>query len=135
MQEPPGSLQEDFPPSFVQIRLSDTELSPQHIFFIVFVFLKFPTLELKHNKFEPKIRIIRESSSLETAPKVWKPKFKYKNNDFVCVVRCVPSFSRLPEGYKVRYPVRKQRGLIALMSPNIVKNEPRHFQSSPFKCS
>ena len=34
------------------------------------------TMELKSNKFEPKIRILRGIALLEPAPKVWKPNSK-----------------------------------------------------------
>ena len=38
-----------------------------------------------------------------------------------------PSFSHFPAGYKVRDPVRRSRGLIAFMSPKMVKNGTRDF--------
>ena len=44
------------------------------------------------------------------------------------------SFSRFPEGYKLRNPVRKQRGVIAFMCPKIVKNGPREFSYIDLIC-
>ena len=47
--------------------------------FLLFIVFDFPTstLELKNKKFGPQIRILREVSSLEPAPKVWKPKSRF----------------------------------------------------------
>ena len=42
----------------------------------------FSTLELKNKKSGPQIRILREISSLEPAPKVWKSKSRSKNPGF-----------------------------------------------------
>ena len=48
--------------------------------------LRFPTFsawELRNKVNGPQIRILREISSLEPAPKVWKPKSRSKNLGFV----------------------------------------------------
>ena len=42
----------------------------------------FSPLELKNKDFGPQIRILRELSSLEPAPQVWKPKSRSKNQSF-----------------------------------------------------
>ena len=52
-------------------------LCPPFAFLLLdFVFPNFLMLELKNKKFRFQIRILREMSFLEPAPKVWKPKSK-----------------------------------------------------------
>ena len=53
-----------------------------HISSFCILFPKFSTLELKHTKHGPQIRILREISSLEPAPIFWKPKSRSKNAGF-----------------------------------------------------
>ena len=77
------------------------------MFVIVVVFPNLSTLERKNKEFGPQIRILREISSLEPAPKVWKPMSRSKNSDvLICVEHFCPSSSRFPEGCKFRNPVR-----------------------------
>ena len=83
--------------------------------FIVFVVRKFSTLELKNDKNEPQIRILREISSIEPAPKVWKPKSRSKSLGFYFLSRKYKVgvqgflvFSEVPELYrKLREPCGK----------------------------
>ena len=49
---------------------------------IVFVFHAFSMLELNHKVNGPEHRILREVSSLEPAPKIWKLKSRSKNAGF-----------------------------------------------------
>ena len=81
----------------------------------MFVFPIFWSLDAGIGDFWPQIRILREISSLEPAPKVWKPKSRSQNVGFIVYKQMFPSLSRAPEGYKVRSPVRKSRDLIAFM--------------------
>ena len=62
-------------------------------FFIVCVFPKFSTLEIKNKKFGPQIRTLHEMSSLEPAPKVCKPMSRSQS----------PSFYVVFEQYKVGF--------------------------------
>ena len=50
------------------------------------------TLELRNNKFRPQIRILREISSLEPVPKVWKPKSRSKHMNFMFLVNTYVRF-------------------------------------------
>ena len=53
------------------------------LIFIVSVFPKFSTLELRNKIDGPQIRILLEIFSLEPAPKVWKPVSRSQNNDLL----------------------------------------------------
>ena len=65
------------------------------------MFPKCSTLELKHKEFGPKVKLLRESSCLEPASKVWKPIYvfeQYLLNDFWLFLRslsCTGSSGRL----------------------------------------
>ena len=62
-------------------------LSRKFIFlFTVFVSRMCSNLELKNNTCGPQFRILREISSLEPAPKVWKPKYCTGFSFELCIV-------------------------------------------------
>ena len=58
--------------------------------FIVFAFPTFWTPELRNKKHGPQSKTLREFSSLDTAPKVWKPKSRSKNLGFHVVYSLPP---------------------------------------------
>ena len=63
------------------MQVCGAELWPPNEFFSFSVFHIFLTLELEHKKVGPQIRILRELSSLEPAPKVLIPKSRSPNQE------------------------------------------------------
>ena len=78
-----------------------------YIVYIVFVFPMFSTLELRNKEFGPQILILREISSLELAPEVWKTKSRPQNPGFIFLSRkykvgfyTYSNVSEVPELYR-----------------------------------
>ena len=55
----------------------------------------FSPLELEILHLGPEIRILREISSLEPAPKVWNPKSWSEKEDVICLISCFSPFMGL----------------------------------------